>query len=331
MISIQKYVRTESLEEAYRLNQSRANRVIGGMLWIKTGKGSVNTAIDLCSLGLDGIEETEEEFVIGAMTSLRQIELHQGLNAYTQGAAEAAVRDIVGVQFRNLATVGGSIWGRFGFSDVLTLFLSMETFVELYKGGILPLEQFAAMAYDRDILVRLIVKKKPGMFAYRAFRNQRTDLPVITCALSQMAGEYRAVVGARPGRAVVVRDEEGLLSGILAEGEPFGNEGHSMARGHSATGGFSVEGGHSAMGGFSVEGGHSAMGGFSVERRHSVAGESSLEGGHSKEAFQVFSAWVAEKVPVGSNTRGSAAYRTRLIRVLTERNLMQLGGTKDGD
>lgn len=197
MISIQKYVRAESLEEAYRLNQSRANRVIGGMLWIKTGKGSVNTAIDLCSLGLDGIEETEEEFVIGAMTSLRQIELHQGLNAYTQGAAEAAVRDIVGVQFRNLATVGGSIWGRFGFSDVLTFFLSMETFVELYKGGILPLEQFAAMAYDRDILVRLIVKKKPGMFAYRAFRNQRTDLPVITCALSRVAGEYRAVVGDR--------------------------------------------------------------------------------------------------------------------------------------
>ena len=73
MISIQKYVRAESLEEAYRLNQSRANRVIGGMLWIKTGTGSVSTAIDLCVLGLDGIEETEEEFVIGAMTSLRQI------------------------------------------------------------------------------------------------------------------------------------------------------------------------------------------------------------------------------------------------------------------
>lgn len=313
MISIQKYVRAESLEEAYRLNQSRANRVIGGMLWIKTGTGSVNTAIDLCGLGLDGIEETEEEFVIGAMTSLRQIELHQGLNAYTQGAAAAAVRDIVGVQFRNLATVGGSIWGRFGFSDVLTLFLSMETFVELYKGGILPLEQFTAMAYDRDILVRLIVKKKPGMFAYRAFRNQRTDLPVITCALSRVAGEYRAVVGARPGRAVVVRDEEGLLSGNLTEGEPSGKGGHFAAEA------LSMEGGHSVAGAFSVEGGHSAAGAFSIG------------GGHLKEAFQAFSAYAAEKVPVGSNTRGSAAYRSHLIKVLTERNLIQLGGNRDGN
>lgn len=265
MIGIQKYIRAQSLEEAYQLNQSRANRVMGGMLWLKTGKGNVNTVIDLCGLGLDGIEETEEAFVIGAMTSLREIELHRGLNQYTQGAAGAAVRDIVGVQFRNLATVGGSIWGRFGFSDVLTFFLSLETSVELYRGGVIPLEQFAAMEYDRDILVRLMVKKKPGVFAYRAFRNQRTDLPVLTCALSRVEGEYRAVVGARPGRAVVVRDEEGLLSG----GTP--------------------------------------------------------------DSRKAFSAWAAQRVPVGSNTRGSAAYRTHLIQVLTERNLMQLGGKMDGN
>ena len=37
---------------------------------------------------------------------------------------------------RSMATVGGSIWGRFGFSDVLTVFLAMDSYVELYKGGI---------------------------------------------------------------------------------------------------------------------------------------------------------------------------------------------------
>ena len=41
-------------------------------------------------------------------------------SAYTAGAVREAVRHIVGVQFRNCATVGGSIYGRFGFSDVLT-------------------------------------------------------------------------------------------------------------------------------------------------------------------------------------------------------------------
>lgn len=217
MITIQKYVRPQSLEDAYQLNQKKRNYIIGGMLWLKMGSNTVNTAIDLCDLGLDTITENEEEISIGAMVSLRQIELHEGLNAYTCGAVAAAVRDIVGVQFRNLATVGGSVWGRFGFSDVLTIFLAMDSYVELYKGGIVPLEEFAAMKPDNDILIRLIVKKIPGKFVYQTMRNQRTDFPVIACAVSQVNGEYRAVIGARPSRAKIWRDEEGLLADDINE------------------------------------------------------------------------------------------------------------------
>lgn len=213
MVTIQKYVRVQSLEEAWQLNQNRRSRIVGGMLWMKMGKGSVSTAIDLCDLGLDRIEETEESFSIGAMVTLRQLEQHPGLNEYTCGAAAKAVQDIVGVQFRNLATVGGSLWGRFGFSDVLTVFLAMDSYVELYKGGIVPLEQFAKMKYDNDILVRLILRKTPGKLVYSAMRIQRTDFPVLTCAVSCFAGEYRAAVGARPARAMLLRDEKGLLAG----------------------------------------------------------------------------------------------------------------------
>ena len=213
MITIKEYIRAKSLEEAYELNQKRNNLIVGGMLWIKMQRNAVNVAIDLSDLGLDTIEETDEEFSIGAMATLRQIELHEGLNKYSDGAVANAVQDIIGVQFRNLATVGGSIWGRFGFSDVLTVFLAMDTYVELYKGGIIPLSEFAAMKYDNDILVRVIVKKKPCRVVYDAMRIQRTDFPVITCALSELDGKYRAVIGARPGKAVVVED-----NGILSEG-----------------------------------------------------------------------------------------------------------------
>ena len=65
-------------------------------------------------------------FSIGAMVTLRQLELHPGLAAYTDGAVRESVRHIVGVQLRNLATVGGSIYSRFGFSDVLTMFLALR-------------------------------------------------------------------------------------------------------------------------------------------------------------------------------------------------------------
>ena len=126
MMTIREYKRAESLEEAWQLNQKKPNRVLGGMIWLKMETINVGTAIDLSGLGLDTIEETEDGFSIGAMVTLRQLEEHPGLAAYTHGAVKEALRHIVGVQLRNLATVGGSIYSRFGFSDVLTLFMAME-------------------------------------------------------------------------------------------------------------------------------------------------------------------------------------------------------------
>lgn len=265
MMNIQQYIRAQSLEQAYALNQNRKNRILGGMLWLQMTSLTVPVAIDLGGLGLDKIEETQEHFSIGAMVTLRQLERHPGLNRYTQGAISKAVRDIVGVQLRNMATVGGSIFGRFGFSDVLTAFLCLDTYVELYRGGTVPLEEFCRMPPDRDILVRLIVKKRPGRFAYLSMRASRTDFPILTCAVSRVDGTHRAVIGARPGRAMVLRDQEGLLAS-----------------------------------------------------------------GPDARSAQAFAAYAADRIPTGSNLRGSAAYRRRLVWALTQRALLELGGNLDG-
>ena len=218
MMTIREYKRAESLEEAWQLNQKKPNRILGGMIWLKMETINVGTAIDLSGLGLDTIEENEEGFSIGAMVTLRQLEQHPGLAAYTHGAMREAVRHIVGVQLRNLATVGGSIYSRFGFSDVLTMFLAMDCDVELYKGGILPLQEYAQRPYDRDILVRVLVKKTPAHFAYTAMRIQRTDFPVLTCAVSDVGGMQRAVIGARPNKAMVVKNENGLPAEAFGQG-----------------------------------------------------------------------------------------------------------------
>lgn len=261
MMTIQNYVLAQSLEEAYQLNQNKRSRILGGMLWLKMTNLTVPTAIDLSALGLNTIDETPDAFSIGAMVTLRQLEQHAALNEYTQNAVAKAVQDIVGVQFRNLATVGGSIFGRFGFSDVLTVFLSMDAYVELYKGGIVPLAEFAAQDYDRDILVRLIVKKHPGRFAYQAMRITRTDFPVLTCAASQMDGTCRVAIGARPSRAMLVEDTQGILAAGITEA-----------------------------------------------------------------SAQAFADFAADHTPTDGNLRGSAAYRTHLVRVLTKRALLELEG-----
>ena len=223
MLKIKESVKAESLEQAYELNQKKANRILGGMLWMKMSDAQIQVAIDLSGLGLDQIEETEEKFSIGCMVTLRQMEQHDGLEKWSHGIIRESVKDIVGVQFRNLATVGGSIFGRFGFSDVLTCLMALDTYVELYKGGIMPLAEFAGMERGNDILVRLIIKKTPGRQVYLAHRNAKTDFPVLAIAVSSDTRGARVTAGARPSKAIQipVSDEwkEKLDKGMCTEEE----------------------------------------------------------------------------------------------------------------
>lgn len=223
MFYYNQYVRAQSLDEAYELYQKKPNFVLGGMLWLKMKNKTLGTAIDLCDLGLEQIDEDENEFRIGAYATLRQIETHEALNAYTHGAIAESVRHIVGVQFRNVATVGGSIWGRFGFSDVMTIFRALGAKVQLHKAGIMDLDEFAALPRTtRDVLVSVIVPKNAKGVVYLSQRNQSTDFPVLTCAVANRSGRYVAVIGASPYMAEPVWDEEGILD-CLADAKTDGN------------------------------------------------------------------------------------------------------------
>ncbi len=208
MLTIREYRRAESLEEAWQLNQKKNNRILGGMIWLNVQKLSIGTAIDLSGLALDKIEEDSDQFKIGAMVTLRQLEIHPGLESYTRGAVREALRHIVGVQLRSMATLGGSIYGRFGFSDVLSVFLSMDSYVELYKGGLVPLKEYSQRKYDRDIVTAIIIRKEKADFVYQSVRNNQTDFPTLTCAAARLAdGSYRFALGARPGKACLFEPE----------------------------------------------------------------------------------------------------------------------------
>ena len=213
MFHAKNYVLAQNLEEAWQLNQKKTNKILGGMAWMKMGKQNYQTVIDLSALHLDQIEENEDASSIGCMVSLHDLETNQQLNEYFQGALKECVRHIVGVQFRNCATVGGSIYGRFGFSDVLTCFMALDAKVELYKGGIVSISDFASMPYDNDILVRIILPKKGKRISYQSMRNTATDFPVLAVALSFDGQEgWLISVGARPGKAVVLCWQEGTSS-----------------------------------------------------------------------------------------------------------------------
>lgn len=177
-------------------------------MWMRLSNAKVKTVIDLSGLGLDRIEETDNVIKIGAMCTLRQLEQCEALKEMYGDGIKEVFRHIVGVQFRNQATVGGSIYGRFGFSDVLTAFLAMDTFVELYDRGIVRLADFVNQKPDKDILLSIIVRKGERKFRYESIRQTKTDFPVIACSIVTGIVHGRETwyfsVGARPMKAALV-------------------------------------------------------------------------------------------------------------------------------
>lgn len=205
MNQIEQYLRPSTLEEAYEAAQRKNSAVLGGMLWLRLGSRRITTAIDLCDLGLTGIEDTGSGWQIGAYTTLRSLETDPELDAWSGGLFRKALAPIVGVQFRNMATVGGSVFGRFGFSDVITALLAMNASVVLYKAGEIPLEEYCRMGRVRDILTHVRIPREALFLSYQAHRNAAADFPVLNVCAALREGELTVAVGARPLQAVVYR------------------------------------------------------------------------------------------------------------------------------
>ena len=185
---------------------------------MRMGERMYDTLIDLSGLGLDQIQDRGEEAALGAMVTLRQLETNFMLEQCFCGLFRRCTEHIVGVQFRNCATLGGSVYSRFGFSDVVTALLALSCQVELVGAGRVSLEDYVKMPRDRDVLSWVFVKKDGRPVAYETARNSETDLPVLTCALSKAGENWRAVIGARPGSPCVVeeRDWDRLKEQVLA-------------------------------------------------------------------------------------------------------------------
>ncbi len=218
MIRFENYVRARTFEEAYELNQSFKNVVGGGMMWLHLSDAQYETYIDLCDLGLDDISEDDEYFKIGAMTSLSKLENYAPFEEYFGSAFKDCLKHIVGVQFRNLATFGGSICAKLGFSDVITLLLPLKTRLVFHKQGEISLEEFLTNKNQRDILKYVLIPKKKKVLRFESIRRTYTDLPVLNvCGCKESDGYYFAV-GARPNIAVLVKDEEAVSFGSNQRG-----------------------------------------------------------------------------------------------------------------
>ena len=220
MYSVKTYVVPASLDEATAFLDTDPNALIlGGNMWVRQGRGNYSAALDLSHCGLNFVSENASNIIIGAMTPLHTLEISHVLSTVYNGVLKTACRGIVGVQFRNSATVGGSICSRLGYSDIITVLLALDASVVLHKSGELPLNVFLSGRYPGEILLEIHLPKDERIAAYHSLRNTATDFPVLNlCAACCNDGSWRVAVGSRPQVAARCIPAEEALSANDLEG-----------------------------------------------------------------------------------------------------------------
>ena len=222
MLDIREYIIPQSLEDAAALvRKSPANRIVGGGCWLRMERRPYGTWVDLSALGLDQIHAEDGWVQIGSGCTLRMLEVSELLRDTFGSCFADCVSSIVGVQFRNCATVGGSVYGRFGFSDLCTLLLSLEADVLLHSRGAVPMEEFLRTPRhgERDLLLGVRIPQDGRRAAFAAFRRTATDLPVLNTAVSVSGASWRIAVGARPAAAALARQAGARLASGAAPAE----------------------------------------------------------------------------------------------------------------
>ena len=193
------YVSVGSWQEAYKLlKASPKNKIIGGGLWLKKGNAEVDTLIDLSKLGLNKIEDKGEYVEIGSMVTQRELEVSPLIKAFGGGVISDAVSQIMGPAFRNIATVGGSIFGKFGFSDLITVLLGFDVELQFYPNMKMKLEEYLAKAgYYDGILTHIRIRNRGEKAFFKKVKATALDYPILNVCVTK-TDKYRVVVGSRP-------------------------------------------------------------------------------------------------------------------------------------
>ena len=199
-MKVNEYYRPSSLEDAYKkLQEDPRNMLLAGGLWIKKMGLATNCLIDLSSLSLNRIEDKPNEVIVGSMVTQRDFENSPIIKSLYNGSIAFAVREVMGVNFRNLATVGGSIMGRYTFSDVICGLLPYDVKLEFYPKQEMSLEDYLNYKGKLNaILIAVHIKKGEGKGFFKKVKTTALDFPIVNIAVAKVNKEYRVVVGARP-------------------------------------------------------------------------------------------------------------------------------------
>ena len=230
-----KFLQPDNLKAALEILKNDSNSVIfGGTTFLRLSDKKYSTGIDLSNLGLDYIKEKNDQIEIGAYTSLRTIEINPIIIKYFGNLLPKSIENLIGIQFRNNATIGGAIFGRLGFTEINTALLVLDCELEFEENGFVTFSEFISnWKIKRDILKKIIIKKNKGKCSYKMMRNSSSDFAILSVAVSNF-DNIKIAVGTRPSIAKLSRKASQIINSnnnkieeavnIIAEEFKFGKD-----------------------------------------------------------------------------------------------------------
>lgn len=197
---VTEYLKPSSIAKAYELlMENKKNTIIAGGAWLKLSLKSAEKLISLDQLELDSIQVKDDVIEIGSMVTLRSIETNVAIKNLYDGILSKALGNIMGINIRNIATIGGSIMGKLSFSDIFPVLEVLDTTLVFYKQGEVDLEDFLNNStFEKDILVKVRIKNLKGEGFFKKVATTPLDFSIINVACSRFDGYIKISVGSTP-------------------------------------------------------------------------------------------------------------------------------------
>ena len=218
MLNFKNYFLADSVSLAYEeLMKNKKNVIIGGGSYLRLGNSELNTVISLDKLEMEFIKEDSDYITLGPMVNFRELETNDIIKKYCNGIISESVSGILGVQFRNNATLGATVFSKYGFSDLITALLAVDAKVVLFKQGELTLKEYLAVEQtEKDILIEIKLPKNSQYGVFKCVRKSSTDYSIVNVGVvKDKNNNYTVTVGARPSRAKIAENFSKEITSII--------------------------------------------------------------------------------------------------------------------
>lgn len=208
--NVREYFRPKTVQEAFELmraDQERSIFLSGGTIVALMNSSRIERVIDLKTLRLDAISLKGREVVAGATTSVEDFRRNPIVRGEFGDFFYDSFATVGSWQIRNMATVGGSIAPKLGWSDVSACLLAVGASLMVYGSDgyqrLLLSDYFALPAGEKPLITHVMLERAGWVSAFEKFSKTTFDIATVNTALSfkceaEKIKAARVVLGSRP-------------------------------------------------------------------------------------------------------------------------------------